>query len=132
MKFIGIRIAFWGALILQLSGCEYRLTAPVPLARQLILIDARNPEQYKLQMNAEDARTFDVPPDGRLTLDVPPYRRSCGPYLFGVMNVGRGGDPLKNWTVSITRGGKTVRRLSLRSLLRLATDGAGYHIVKIG
>jgi len=113
MKYVALRVALLSSLILMLSGCEYRLMAPYPPSRQLIRIDAQKPEQYKLEMKTGNIRTFDVPIDGRVSLEVPPYRQSCGPYLFGAIRVGGDGDPLKNWTVSITREGKTVRRLSL-------------------
>jgi hypothetical protein len=63
--------------------------------------------------------------------DVPSYRRPCGVYLFDAIQVGGYGDPLTDWTVSITRNGKTVHKQSLRATQKAPTDDSGYHIIKL-
>lgn len=84
-----------------------------------------------MQVNTETAKQYDVPQDGRIAVDIPSYRPPCGVYLFNTIKVGGDGDPLKTWTVSITRNGKTVRKQSLRATQKSPKDEAGYHLVKI-
>jgi hypothetical protein len=74
---------------------------------------------------------YDVPPDGRIKVGIPSYRRSCGVYLFNAIKVGGYRDPLNGWIVSITRNGKTVGKQSLLVTQKSPTDEAGYHIVRI-
>jgi len=72
-----------------------------------------------------------VPHDGRIKIEIPSYRPSCGVYLFDVIKIRGYGDPLKSWVVSVTRNGDTVRKQSLRVTQRSPTDEAGYHLLKI-
>lgn len=116
---------------LALSSCAYRLPAFVPPSQELIRISANTPEQYAVQVNTGTMADYDVPHDGRLKIGVPPYRPSCGVYLFNEIKVGGYGDQLKSWSLSIRRNGKTVRNVSLRDMQKLPTDEAGYHIVKM-
>jgi hypothetical protein len=114
------------------AGCAYRLPPITPASEGLIHIVANAPEQYAVEVNTGTVRKYDVPHDGRIKIEIPPYRRSCGVYLFDAIKVGGYGDPLDDWIVSITRNGKTVYKKSLRVTQRSPTDEAGYHIVKIG
>ena len=116
---------------LALSSCAYRLPAFVPPSQELIRISANAPEQYAVQVNTGTMADYDVPHDGRLKIGVPPYRPSCGVYLFNEIKVGGYGDQLKSWSLSIRRNGKTLRNLSLRDMQKFPTDEAGYHIVKM-
>ena len=117
---------------LALSSCAYRLPAFVPPSQELIRITANAPEQYAVQVNTGTMTDYDVQHDGRLKIGVPSYRPSCGVYLFNAIKVGGyGDDPLKTWSLSISRNGKTVRNLSLRDMQKFPTDEAGYHIVKM-
>jgi hypothetical protein len=84
-----------------------------------------------VQVNTGAVKQYDVPHDGRVAIDIPSYRPPCGVYLFNAIKVGGDGDPLKTWTVSITRNGKTFRKQSLRVTQKTPTDEAGYHLVKI-
>lgn len=119
-----------GAVLTQ-AGCAYRLYVATPPSHGLIRIVADSPEQYSVQVNTETVKQYDVPHDGRITVDIPSYRPPCGVYLFNAIKVGGDGDPLKTWTVSITRNGKTVRKQSLRATQKSPKDEAGYHVVKI-
>lgn len=80
---------------------------------------------------AEQVVEAAVPHDGRVKVEIPWYRPSCGVYLFDAIKIRGYGDPLKSWTVSVTRNGKTVRKQSLRDTQKSPTDEAGYHIVRI-
>jgi hypothetical protein len=126
-----ITVALTGA-VLQLTGCAYRLPPITPASEGLIHIVANAPEQYAVEVNTGTVREYAVPHDGRIQIGIPPYRLSCGVYLFDAIKVGGYGDPLNDWIVSITFNGKIIHKQSLRVTQRSPTDGAGYHIVKIG
>lgn len=117
---------------LPLVGCAYRLPTVTPASQELIHIVSNAPEQYAVEVNTGDVREYDVPHDGRIKIGIPPFRRSCGVYLFNAIKVRGYGDPLNEWIVSITLNGKTVHKQSLRVTQSSPTDEAGYHIVKIG
>ena len=116
--------------VLTLPACTYRLYM-VPRSQRLIRILADSPEKYSVQVNTGTVKEYDVPRDGRITVEIPAYRPPCGVYLFNAIKVGGYGDPLNNWIVSVTRDGKTVRMQSLRVTQKSPTDEAGYHIVRI-
>lgn len=125
-----VTLSLIGAVLMQ-AGCAYRLYVGTPPSHGLILIAAASPEQYSVQVNTGTVKQYDVPHDGRIAIDIPSYRPPCGVYLFNTIKVGWGGDPLKSWTVSIMRNGKSVRKQSLRVTQKSPTDEAGYHIVRI-
>lgn len=114
-----------------LAGCAYRLPTIAPPSQQLVRIVANAPEQYSVQVNTGTVSDYDVPHDGRIKVAIPSYRPSCGVYLFNAIKVRGYGDPLKSWTVSVNRNGKTVRNQSLRVTQKSPTDEAGYHIMRI-
>ena len=117
--------------VLTLGGCAYRLPTIAPPSRQLVRIVANAPEQYRVQVNTGTVNEYDVPHDGHIEVAIPSYRPSCGVYLFNAIKVRGYGDPLKSWTFSVMRNGKTVRRQSLRATQKSPTDDAGYHTLKI-
>ena len=116
---------------LSLTGCAYRLPPFTPASQELIHIVANASEQYAVEVNTGTVREYQVPQDGRIKVGIPPYRLSCGVYLFDAIKVGGYGDPLNDWIVSITRNGKTVHKQSLRVTQKSPTDEAGYHILRI-
>jgi hypothetical protein len=118
-------------LVLTLASCAYRLPIFAPPSQELIRIVANTPEQYTVQVNTERMDDYDVPHDGRIKVGIPAHRPSCGVYLFNAVKVGGYSDPLKTWGVLISRNGKTVRKLSFRAVQKLATDAAGYHVLRI-
>jgi hypothetical protein len=111
--------------VLTLAGCAYRLPTIAPPSQQLVRIVAIAPEQYSVQVKTGTPNEYDVPLDGRIKVGIPSYRPSCGVYLFNAIKVRGYGDPLKSWTVSVTRHGKTVRKQSLRATQKSPTDEAG-------
>jgi hypothetical protein len=64
---------------------------------------------------------------GRVALVGP----TCGVYLFNLVKVGGGDDPLRVWNISVVRNGKVVRQLSLRKVRELATDQQGYYLLQV-
>lgn len=122
---------FAGALVLALSSCAYRLPTITPPSQELIRVDAASPEQYTVQVKTGVVSHYQVPHDGRIAVGVPSYRRPCGVYLFNVVKVGGYANPAKTWRLSVEHNGQTVRTLSLQAARELATDPAGYHVLKV-
>ena len=50
--------------------------------------------------------------------------------MFDAIKVGGYTDALKSWSISVSRNGKTVSKLSLRAIQKFPTDEAGYRMVK--
>lgn len=69
--------------------------------------------------------------DGRVMIAIPSYRFPCGVYLFNAVKVGGYSDPLEGWSVSVTRNGTVVRKLSVRALLTLPVGQDGYHTLNL-
>lgn len=124
------KIVLIGAAVTT-AGCAYRLPTIAQPSQQLVRVVAVAPEQYTVQVNTGTVNRYDVPHDGRIKIEIPSYRPSCGVYLFDVIKIRGYGDPLKSWVVSVTRNGDTVRKQSLRVTQRSPTDEAGYHLLKI-
>ena len=118
-------------VVLTLASCAYRLPHLTPPSQEPIRVIANAPEQYSVQVNTGTIQEYGVPDDGRIEVEVPSYRASCAVYLFNAIKVRGYGDPLKTWTVSVTRNGNTLRKQSLRVTHKSPTDNAGYHILKI-
>lgn len=125
-----VTVSLLGAVLIQ-AGCAYRLYAAVPPSHGLIRVVADSPEQYSVEVSTRSVKQYEVPHDGRVAIDIPSYRFPCGVYLFDAIKVGGYSDPLKNWIVSVTRNGKTVRKQSLQAIQKSPTDEGGYHIVRI-
>ena len=119
------------AVSVQSLGCAYALPVPSPPSHELVRIVAKSPEAYVFRVDAGLPADYPVPPDGRLRVLIPAHSRGCSVYLFNVMRVSNGHDPLKDWTAHISIGGRSVRTLSLRELARLPVDSEGYHLLGI-
>lgn len=118
--------------VLTLTSCAFRLYAPVPPSQELVQIVAKAPEEYVVQVDTgNSSHQIEVPLDGRVRIAIPSYRFPCGVYLFNAVKVGGYRDPIKSWSVSISRNGKTIRKLPVRALLKLATNQDGYRILKL-
>jgi hypothetical protein len=112
------------AAVTALTGCAYRLAS-----QQRLRIIAPAPDQYSVRFRLWETRDYAVPPDGKLTLDVPAYRARCGPFIFGIRMGPQ--SPFAAKTVSIMRRSKVTRQLSLLAISRLPTDSEGYHQLKL-
>jgi hypothetical protein len=126
----GVTIALIGA-VLPLGGCAYRLPVITPASQTPIHIVANVPEQYAVRVDTGTLKDYDVPHDGRIQIGIPAYRPTCGIYLFNEIKVGGYADPLKSWTISVTRNGKTVRKQSFRVMQKSPSDESGYHILGV-
>ena len=118
------------ALTFGLEGCTYRLPPISPPTQERIRIVAKSPDLYVVQVYVDHATDYPVPADGRVIVGIPSYRPSCGVYLFNAIKVSGAEDPLRTWTISVTFGRKSLRKLSVKQLEKLATDTDGYHLIK--
>lgn len=130
LLFRGILVALVGILISIHAGCTYALPPPVPPSHEAIRIVAAAPDQYVLNVNTGTAETLNVPQDGRVIVPIPAYH-SCAVYLFNMVRVREANDQSKTWSITITRNGKAIRKLSLPKLRALPRDQNGYHTLKI-
>ncbi len=113
------------------TSCAYRLYGSFPPSQERIKIIASAPQEYVLAVDTGEVTEIQVPADGRVLAGVPAYRPRCGVYPFNEIKVGGFGDPLKNWHISATHAGRTVRKLSLRQVRALPVDEAGYRLLKL-
>ena len=87
-----------------------------------------SPENYVLRLRIREPRDYQVPADGRVTLDIPGYRAACSVYLFDKLRIQRGANPFTARTIDVVVGGKTIRQLSLKEISALPADSERYHL----
>jgi len=118
-------------LLFDTAGCSYALPIANPPSAERVRVVARTPELFVVHVDVGHTMDYAVPADGRVTVGVPAYRRGCSVYLFNLAKVSNGADPLKDWTLTVSSGGKVVRTLSLRQVSRLSVDSEGFRLLKI-
>ena len=91
---------------------------------------AVSPGHYSLHLDAAGSEAVPVPPDGRLTLAIPPIGRSCTVRFFGI-KVRSSNNPTRYWTITVRETGQAVRRVSLTELAKLPTDADGFRLLRI-
>jgi hypothetical protein len=119
------------ALGLQMS-CAYRLPAPRPPGHYRLRLVDMSPERFVLRTPTMNTKEYQVPADGRVTLDVPRSRRGCSVYLFNWIRVSSGYDPFAAKTVDLSTASGPRRKLSFNELFKLPQDAEGYHLLSIG
>ena len=124
------------ALSLQIAfvsmGRVYRLPPVNPLGHYRRRLVADSPQIYVIRVQTIDAREYQVPADGRMTLDVPASRAGCSVYLFNRIRVNKGHDPLEARIIHLSIAGESSRDLSFNELFKLPQDDEGYHLLKTG
>lgn len=126
MKFFqGIAFAAAVAPVLGLTGCAYRMAAPLVVqSKQRLRIVSETPERFDVRVQSID---YHLPADGRLMFEIKMVHRGCSVYLFDRIPIRKVADPRKEKIVSIMLGGLSVKRLSFQELSKLHTDSDGYH-----
>jgi hypothetical protein len=124
--FGGIVVA--GAMSLALCGCAYRLYAPSLPFQSTLTPVAESPEQYAVRVQGRD---YPVAADSRVTFEYPAVRRGCGVYLFDLVPINRGRDPLKAKTISVTNGLKVLKSFSVEDISKWPLDSSGYHVLSL-
>ncbi len=132
-----------GVLSLGLESCVYR-TYSHPASRERVRITGRSPDVSVVHVDTSNSvrhrfgiQQFDhvtdyqVPADGRVIVDIPAYRPSDGVYLFNWIKLLGGNGPEGTWTVTVSSGGRTARKLSVKQVKRLTTDADGYRLLKL-
>jgi len=123
-------MASGACLMLASFGCSYALPFPNPPSQERVRVFAVSPERYTLRLTSSRSQDFPVPPDGRVTLEVPAFRRGCTVHFLGV-KTSDGYDPLKQWTLTVNTAGKTTGGLTLRQVAKLPTDADGFRLLKL-
>ena len=114
-----------------LVGCAYRLPAYNLPSRHRLRIVTSSPEHYAIRIQGARTPDYQVPADGRITIDVPTFARACSIYFLGWIRIGRGLNPLTTKAIHVIAAGKTARRLSVTDISHLPTDAEGYRLLKI-
>ena len=120
--------AFTSIAVITLTGCGYALSPVTPAWRQRLRLVPAPPQPVVVRF---DSREYDVSGDGSVTLEIPAYRRPCRVYLFGLIRIPSGVDPLTTKRLAIIDGATTARSLSLRDVSRLPLDADGYHLLPL-
>jgi len=113
-----------------LVGCVYQLPVLTPPSQLHTRIIGSSDKSYVLRLHIGQDREYQVPADGRVSLDIPPYRAGCDVYLFGI-RIQRGADPLTEKTLDLVVDGKLATQISLKQLAALSTDPEGYHLLNV-
>jgi hypothetical protein len=119
------------AIAAQSLGCAYTLPVPSPPFQERVRLVTETPERYIVRVESERRVDYQVPTDGRMVLSIPSYRRGCTVYLFSLVKVSDGKDPLRSLQIEVSTGGQTIRKLSVRQLMKLPTDSDGYRLVRV-
>jgi hypothetical protein len=113
---------------LSLVGCAYRLYPPLPASQHTLIIVAKEPSRYTIQIQSKH---YPVAADGRVTFDYSAARRGCGVYLFDRIPINRGADPLKEKVISLTDGLEVLKSFSLDDVDKLPMDSSGFRVLNL-
>jgi hypothetical protein len=127
----GLAVSLGAMLIAPLAGCAYRLPAGSPRQEQRIKLVSPSPEQFTLRVRLSELRDYPVPPNGRVTLDIPAYRGGCTVYLFHKIRITRGPNPYTEKRVELLAGRNKVHRISIQQIAHLPLDPDGYHVLSV-
>ena len=94
----------------------------------MLQIQAPSPERYTVRV--EDAASYQVAGDGRVSFEVPPLQPGCAVYVFGVVKVAdhQSEDVL---AILVLKEGQVVRRLSLNQISRLPFGSGDSHVLAL-
>lgn len=119
------------ALTFGLGACAYRLPiASLPYQQHLKVV-ASAPEAYVLRLQVPEPSGYQVPGDGRVTLEIPGYRAACSVYLFDKIRVRSGASPWRAKALDVIVAGKVKQRLSLKEVAALPVDEQGNHLLML-
>lgn len=95
---------------------------------QKLRLESRSPQEYAVQV--ADMPEIPVRADGHVVVEIPPLRRGHKTYFLGVLKVSES-LPEDIAAIAVKKGGRTVRKLSLKDLKQLPTDREGYKLLKV-
>lgn len=117
-------------VVLDLCGCAYVLHPVAPSLQQRIRVLAKSPEEFSFRSKFTSVQAYDVPADGRVTLDFPAHRPGCTALLFGIP-ITRPADRYNSKSIEVTHAGKLIRKLSIKDVSALPTQADGYHVLRL-
>ena len=109
------------------NGCAKALMKSNNPSKERVRIVASQAEGYTIVV--ADENTYQVPTDGRLTLDIPRLPSGCATYVFGVKVASESSYDVP--AIDVKKGGESVRKLSLNDVARLEKDEQGYRVLKL-
>ena len=130
-------------LSFALEGCMYRILWH-DASREKIRVVGNAPELHVVHVDTsysvrhrsgiqqfDRVTDYQVPADGRVVVGIPAYRPNCDVYLFNWIKLWGGDGPEESWAISVTSGGRTVRRFPLKHVKQLRTDSDGYRLLRL-
>lgn len=111
------------------NGCVLVLPGyNTPFSEKMVVL-AKDPSAFSVQIEDGGQGSLPVAEDGRLILEFPVLPRECSTYLLGVRLKERSVEARK--IIHIVRDGRVVKKLSVNRLRRLPPDEQGFHRVKV-
>lgn len=125
-----VLLTLW-AVAVSTAGCGTACGPVRTVPAQRLRIEASSPTSYTLRVRPSFGNPIDtpVPPDGKLTLDVPVTSRASIIYCF-MIPVYRYPPPETLRVIQVMRNGRPVRKFSAQDIERLPVDAEGYHVLK--
>jgi hypothetical protein len=119
--------------VLSLNGCTYALHPYNTPSDQTLRVVNPTPEQYSMRVEdlcRDEHKVYPVDTNGIVSFHVPSLPRGCAVYLFGGLKVSDARSENVR-AVELQKDGRTVRKLSLNDIAKLATDTNGVRQIKI-
>jgi hypothetical protein len=125
-----VLLTLW-AVAVSTAGCGTACGPVCTVPAQRLRIEASSPASYTVRVRPSVGDPIDtpVPPDGRLTFDVPVTSRASTIYCF-MIPVYRYPPPDTLRVIQVMRDGRLVRKLSAQDIARLPVDAEGYHALQ--
>ena len=95
-----------------------------------LIIRATQPQRYSLRVALNSLADYPVAADGCVRFTVPSFNHDCDVYLLDAIKV-RDGASEDVRLIELRRDGRAVCKLSLTEIGKLASDDAGYCIVRV-
>jgi len=111
------------------GGCVIALPTYNRPFDERVAIVAAEPSSYQIVIEGSRDETIVVPADGRTVVHFPVLPRECSTFFLGIRVDDRRVEARK--IISIVRGGRLVKKLSVNRLRKLPVDSDGYHRVRL-
>jgi hypothetical protein len=116
-------------LVVAVNGCALALYRGSPPSVERLRIQATQPDELWLQVDASGGRDYEVPQDGKVTVSFPEVPETCQSLLFGVLPLEPKPGPAR---LLVRRGWwTTVRQLNWYALQELPVDQEGYRVIEV-
>ena len=109
------------------SGCAKALLISNPPSQEKLRVVSANAEKYTITVGEKSV--YPVPPDGRVTMEIPRLPSGDATYLVGVKVASASSYDVP--AIHLNKDGQTVRKMSLNDLAKLPVDEQGYRVLKV-